>query len=292
MIKSMTGFGRSSSAENNRNIIVEIRTVNHRYNDIYVRLPKSLSFLEDKVKSSAAASVTRGKTDIYISYEDNSENARTIAVDEGLAGAYADALRKIRENLKLKDDISVGLISSLPDVLKVERQEEDLETIWDHIFPVLTDALKLLTEMRTEEGSKLKDSLLDRSAGIEKYLEKIETRAPEVITDYRARLESRITELLQQQPVDENRLAAETAIFADRCSIDEEIVRLKSHLGQMKASFDSVEPVGRKLDFLIQEMNREVNTIGSKANDLVITKNVVDMKSELEKIREQVQNIE
>ncbi len=292
MIKSMTGFGRSVNTENGRNILVEIKTVNHRYSDIYIKLPKSLTYLEDKIKSKVSGCISRGKTDIFISYEDTGESGRNVITDVNLAKAYTDALITLKDMLGLKDDLTVSMISSLPDVLQVEKNEEDEDAIWGYLERSVTEALEGLTAMRSSEGIKLKESLLERIKYFETLMYSVSLRAPDVVKEYKTKLEVRISELLDQKIIDENRLATEVALFADRCSIDEELVRLGSHLSQLRGALDSNEAVGRKLDFLIQEMNREVNTIGSKANDLAITQNVVEMKSELEKIREQIQNIE
>ncbi|HHW47175.1 MAG TPA: YicC family protein [Clostridiaceae bacterium] len=292
MIRSMTGFGRGESQEEGKKFLVEIKTVNHRYFDIFIKIPRQLSFLEDKVREAVAKKLARGKIDIYITFEDSGENSTCVLIDEELAKAYVEAVRLLRDRFGLADDISVSLLAKFPDILKVEKTEDDEEKVWQLLKTALDSALESLVSMREAEGRELCLSLLERASYIESIVKKIEIRSPEVVKEYKQKLEDRIKELLQQNIIDENRIAMEVAIFADRCSIDEEIVRLKSHLVQFRDTLDLDQPVGRKLDFLIQEMNREINTIGSKASDLEITRNVIEIKSEIEKMREQVQNIE
>ncbi len=292
MIKSMTGFGRGSAQGDGKEFLVEIKTVNHRYTDIFVKYPRQLSFLEDKVREVVGKTVSRGKIDVYISFEDASEDSKTVLLDEALAKSYINALEAMKQKYKLNDEVSVSLVSRFPDVLRVEKAEADEELLWKLLKTALESALESLISMRLKEGEGLKKSLLEKADYIETIVKTISQRSPEVVKEYKAKLENRIKELLEQQAVDESRLAMEIALFADRCSIDEEIVRLGSHFTQLREALNSQQPVGRKLDFLIQEMNREINTIGSKANDLLITKNVIEVKSEIEKIREQIQNIE
>ncbi|MFZ5987110.1 MAG: YicC/YloC family endoribonuclease [Bacillota bacterium] len=292
MIKSMTGFGRGKSQGEGKEFLVEIKTVNHRYSDIYIKIPRQISFLEDKVREAVGKIISRGKVDVYISYDDFSEESKTILIDEGLVKTYIKSVELLRDKYGLKDDISVSLIAKFPDILKVEKAEQDEEKIWSLLSEALDNALEALISMRKIEGEGLKNDLLERASSIENIVKEISIRAPEVVKEYKYKLENRLKELLDQQVVDENRIATEVAIFADRCSIDEELVRLGSHINQLRETVEINQPVGRKLDFLLQEMNREINTIGSKANDLNITKNVVEIKSELEKIREQIQNIE
>lgn len=292
MIKSMTGFGRGESQGEGKEFLVEIKTVNHRYSDIFVKMPRSMSFLEDKIRDKVSKSVSRGKIDVYVSYEDFGDDSKNVQVDVALAKAYIKALEDMRDKFGLKDDLTVSLMTRLPDVMKVEKAEEDEGKLWELLSAALENALNSLIAMREIEGQELKNNLLERAAYIENILRDITARAPEVVKEYKLKLETRIKDLMEQQAVDELRLATEVAIFADRCSVDEEIVRLGSHLGQLREALSLEQPVGRKLDFLVQEMNREINTIGSKANDLAITRNVVEIKSEIEKIREQIQNIE
>ena len=292
MIRSMTGFGRGESQDGGKEFLVEMKTVNHRYCDVFIKLPRILSSLEDRVREAVSKAVSRGKIDVYISYEDHGEDSKSIIIDEALASAYIKGLEALRDKYGLADDISVSLVSRFPDIMRVEKTEEDQEKIWLVLKIAMENALHSLIAMREIEGEELTNNLKERTDYMESVIKEINVRAPEVVKEYKQRLESRIKELLEQQTIDESRLAMEVAIFADRCSIDEELVRLGSHINQVRAALDNNQPVGRKLDFLIQEMNREINTIGSKANDLVITQNVVELKSELEKMREQIQNIE
>lgn len=292
MVKSMTGFGRGEFSQDGREFTVEIKTVNHRYSDIFVKMPRQIAFLEDRVRVQVGKAISRGKIDVFITYFNYSGDSKYVTFDEALAKTYISSVEALRDRYGLKDDISVSLISRFPDVLKVEQNEEDEEAVWSMLRIAVDNALSSLVTMRENEGEGLKRILLERADYIEGVIAGISKRAPEVPKDYKLKLEARIKELLQQQAADESRIAAEVAIFADRCCIDEELVRLASHIGQMREALSMNQPVGRKLDFLVQEMNREINTIGSKANDLSITKNVVEIKSEIEKVREQVQNIE
>ena len=292
MIKSMTGFGRGENSQDGKEFTVEIKTVNHRYSDVFIRMPRQIGFLEDKVRELVGKAVSRGKIDVYITYSNYSDDAKLVTLDEGLAKTYIYATQSLRDKFALKDDITVSLISRYPDVLKVEQAQEDEELLWSLLKTAVVKALDALIKMREVEGEGLRNVLLDRADYIDSIVEEIAKRAPEIPKEYKLKLTTRIKELLDQQPIDENRLATEVAVFADRCSIDEELVRLASHIGQLREALSIDQPVGRKLDFLVQEMNREINTIGSKANDLSITKNVVEVKSEIEKIREQIQNIE
>lgn len=292
MVKSMTGFGRGQYQENGKKVNIEIKTVNHRYTDVFVKYPRMLAFLEDKVRDLMSKNISRGKIDVFISYEDFGEDSKLVVVDDALAAAYLSALNKMGSKFDLRDDVTVSTLSKFPDVLRVEKAEEDEGELLRIVTAAVQNALEALLAMRTVEGAALKTSLLEKLENILNILDQIEKRAPLVVKDYMDRLNNRLKDLLEQQVVDENRIATEVAIFADRCSIDEEIVRLKSHITQFKETLELEIPVGRKLDFIVQEMNREINTIGSKANDINITKCVVEIKSEIEKVREQVQNIE
>ncbi|HEX9063109.1 MAG TPA: YicC/YloC family endoribonuclease [Clostridia bacterium] len=292
MIKSMTGFGRGISQANGKEFVVEIKTVNHRYMDIFTKIPRQISFIEDRMRELVGKYISRGKIDIYVSYDDRGEESKTVILDEMLAKAYIDAIGLLKHKFQLNEEISVSLISRFPDVLRVEKVEENEDEIWQILKAALEEALEALVSMRLKEGKEIRSSLLEKADFIEKTVKHIKDRSPDIVKEYKAKLESRINELMEQQSIDESRLAVEVAFFADRCSIDEEIVRLGSHISQLRDTLNSDQPVGRKLDFLLQEMNREVNTIGSKANDLSITRSVIELKSELEKIREQIQNIE
>ncbi len=293
MVRSMTGFGRGTCNENGKEFTVEIKSVNHRYIDFYIKLPRQIAYLEERVREVVSKSIFRGKVDIFISFEDRSEDSKSVMLDEALAGAYIQAIEKLKGKYGLKDDLSVSLISRFPDVLKIEKTEDDEEQLWSILNKALETAVASLIQMREKEGNELRSSLLQKADYMESIISQITNRSPEVVIEYKQKLENRIKDLLNQQTVDENRLAMEVAIFADRCSIDEELVRLGSHLSQLRDILSiKKQPVGRKLDFLVQEINREINTIGSKSNDISITKNVLELKSETEKIREQIQNME
>jgi len=292
MVHSMTGFGRGRSQGDGKEFLVEIKTVNHRYCDLYIKIPRQISFLEDKIRERVGKVISRGKADIYVSFDDFSEESKSILIDEGLVKAYIRSMELLRDKYELKDDITVSLIAKFPEVIKVEKAEQDEEELWELLSKALDDALKTLIDMRKAEGEGLKADLVERTFLIENIINEISIRCPEIVKEYKYRLENRIKELLGQQVVDENRMMMEIAIFADRCNIDEELVRLKSHVCQFRDTLEMDVPIGRKLDFLVQEMNREANTIGSKANDLFVSKKVIEIKSELEKIREQTQNIE
>lgn len=291
MLKSMTGFGHCEYSENGITFTIEIKTVNHRYFDTYLRMPKQLSGFEERVRSRLASKIGRGKVDVYITYENQSDDAMEVLLDERLARAYSTALKKIAESLSLRDDISVSSLARFPEILKVEKKDQD-DVIGVILDKAVDQAIAVLIDMREREGERLKESMLANLAVLENWLALIREKAPEVVKDYREKLEARINEMVDIQKVDPSRLAMEVALFADRCNIDEEIVRLASHIIQMRHMLNEGSPVGKKADFLIQEMNREVNTIGSKASDLEITRSVVEMKSEIEKLREQIQNIE
>lgn len=249
MIRSMTGFGRGKSQADGMECLVEIKTVNHRYSDIYIKIPRQISFLEDKVREVVSKAVSRGKADVYVSFDDFSEDSRSIMIDEGLAKTYIDTVRLLKDKYDLQDDISVSLIAKFPDVLKVEKVEQDEEKMWKLISEALDGAVDSLINMRQIEGEGLKNCILERTDYIENIVKEISIRAPEVVKEYKCKLENRIKELLDQQIIDENRIATEVAIFADRCSIDEELVRLTSHIGQLRETLKIGQSVGRKLDF-------------------------------------------
>lgn len=291
MLRSMTGFGHCEYTEQDITFTIEIKTVNHRYSDIFLRMPKQLSPFEELIRSLTSAKIQRGKVDIYITYENKSSDFQEVILDEGLAKAYCDAMRRISSNLGLRDDISATSLARFPDIIKVEKQDnnEEVGKILEKAFSL---ALEELIQMRTREGEKLKESLFANLSSIETYIGIICEKAPLVVKEYKEKLEARLSELIDLEMVDQGRIATEVALFADKCSIDEELVRLKSHIMQMREMLNVGSPVGKKADFLIQEMNREVNTIGSKASDIDITRNVVELKSEIEKLREQIQNIE
>ncbi len=294
MIKSMTGFGRGEYTDGKRNITVEIKSVNHRYSDISIKMPRRYSFAEDKVKSAVKEKLRRGKVDVSIMVENITENDINIKLNEPIAKQYYENLKMLQSNFDLCGEISLRLLATMPDVMKAIPDVEDEEEITKAILIPVSEASSNLENMRQIEGEKLAEDLIEKGEKIKCILDKIAERAPGVVKDYTARLRERITELLDGNAnLPEERILTEAAIFADKYSIDEEITRLNSHLLQLKKILkEGKEAEGKKLDFLIQEMNREANTIGSKANDITITNHMLEIKSEIEKIREQVQNIE
>lgn len=292
MIRSMTGYGRGSVDEGGRSFNVEIKSVNNRYLDINIRLPRGINVLEDRIRKYIASKVYRGKIDVYINQEKFGDDDIAVNVDENIAAAYYNALKTLRDRFGFNEEITLSQLTSYPDVISIEKKEEDIETIWSILVEALDQAIEQFLEMRSVEGAKLANDIEIRCKLIYNMVIEIENRSPLVVDEYREKIRSRVSEYLKEVEVDEARLLNEVAFFADKCSITEELVRLKSHIAQLQNTLENKDTVGRKLDFLIQEMNREVNTIGSKANDLCITNVVVDIKSELEKIREQIQNIE
>ena len=291
-IRSMTGFGRGSNSSNGKKFIFEIKTVNHRYTDIYIKSPRGLIFIEDKVREEISKVVSRGKSDVFITYENVSVGNNTVIFDEGLAVSYIEALTLIADKYDLKNDLTALRLAQFPDVVKIEKSEIDQEEILKILVPAINEALTNLISMREFEGEKLKNDILSRLVNLGLLIEKVAQKGPEVVKEYKEKLETRLTELLDNASVDPQRIAMEVAMFADKCCIDEEITRFNSHINQFNDILTEGGQVGRKLDFLVQEMNREINTIGSKSNDIDITKYVIDMKSEVEKIREQIQNLE
>ena len=294
MIKSMTGFGRGEYTDGKRSIIAEIKSVNHRYSDIMVKMPRRYTFAEDKIKNTVKDKIRRGKVDVSIIVENITENDVNIKLNSMLAKQYYDNLTELRSEFDLSGDISLQFIASLPDVMKAIPDVEDEEEITKAILEAVSEAAANLEKMRAVEGEKLAEDLIAKGEYIKEILDKIAERAPQVVTDYTARMKERIQELVGSSvQVPEDRILVEAAVFADKCAIDEEITRLNSHLVQLRNIIEkSSQPDGKKLDFLVQEMNREANTIGSKANDITITNYMLEIKSEIEKIREQVQNIE
>jgi len=292
MIRSMTGYGQGKLISDDRKFTVEIRSVNHRYNDINVRLPRTLNYLEDKIRTFIKERVSRGKIDVFVSFETTSKDDFEVYLNENLLDAYLEQLNIIKNKSTVIDDISVSLLARFPEVIIVNKKEDDKDILWQLLEEALKEAFNDFLAMREKEGENLKEDLLAKLKVCENYLAKIKERSPNLAEEYKNKLEKRLQELLPDHSIDENRLAMEIAIFADHCSIDEEIVRLESHINQFRNILNHEEIVGRKLDFLVQEMNREVNTIGSKANDLQISQNVIELKSEIEKIREQIQNLE
>ena len=294
MIKSMTGFGRSEYTDGKRNITVEIKSVNHRYSDISIKMPRRYGFAEDKVKNAVKERIRRGKVDVSITVESITENDVNIKLNTMIAKQYYENLLELRKEFSVEGDITLQFLAGLPDVMKAIPDVEDEEEITKAILIPVAEAAANLEKMRAVEGEKLAEDLIAKGRNIRSILDKIAERAPQVSIDYTARLRERITELIGGSiEVPEDRILVEAAIFADKCAIDEEITRLGSHLIQLENIVTkSTQPDGKKLDFLVQEMNREANTIGSKANDITITGYMLEIKSEIEKIREQVQNIE
>ncbi len=291
-MKSMTGYGRARETSNEREIVVELRAVNHRYLDVNVKAPRGYGFLEEAIKKLAASKISRGKVDIYINVTDLAAQETTITLNHELAQSYFDALVELRDALHLHDDISVMSIAKMPDVLVSQRVEVDAEALTASVSEVFNEALKQFDEMREIEGEKLASDVRNRMNTIKEIVQQIEIRSPERVIAYREKLEKRMNEILADSTVDEQRILTEAAIFADKTAVDEETVRLRSHLDQLDTMLKDSNPVGRKLDFLVQEMNREANTIGSKANDSILANYVISLKAEIEKIREQIQNIE
>ena len=294
MIKSMTGFGRGEYTDGKRRIVVEIKSVNHRYSDISIKMPRRYGFAEDKVKSTVKEKIRRGKVDVSIMVENITENDVNIKLNEMLAKQYFDNLNQLKSQFELDGDVSLKLLATMPDVMKAIPDVEDEEEITKAILIPTAEAAANLEAMRAVEGEKLAEDLIAKGDNVKELLDKIEERAPIVAAAYTEKLRERITALIGDSvQVPEDRILVEAAIFADKCAIDEEITRLNSHIIQLKNIITkSTQPDGKKLDFLVQEMNREANTIGSKANDITITGHMLDIKSEIEKIREQVQNIE
>lgn len=293
MAISMTGFGRGEYKDDNYYFLVECKTINHKYSDINIRLPRKISFLEDKARNLVKDYVKRGRADLYIKFDLLGSEDVSLKFDEGLAIQYVEILNNIKNKFGLMDDISVMNIAKFPEIIKTEEKEEDEDLVWSMLKGALEEALINLKDMRTEEGQKLAEDIKMRCDLLNNYIEEIEKYSYNVVIDYKEKLTNRISEILKNPSIiDENRLAQEVAIYADKSSITEEIVRFKSHIIQLKNTVSKQESIGRKIDFLIQEMNRETNTIGSKSSDLNITNLVVELKSELEKIREQIQNIE
>lgn len=293
MIKSMTGFGRCELSDGERKFTVEMKGVNHRYLDVNIRMPKKLNFFETSIRSLLKQSVSRGKVDIFITYEDLSEGQAVLKYNASLAKEYMESLREMEEQFGLENDVRVSTLSRYPEVLTMEEQALDEEEIWNCLKKAMEGAIAQFVETRTLEGENLRRDIIDKLDGMAELVEFIEVRSPKIIAEYREKLEEKVRELLADTQIDDSRIAAEVVIFADKICTDEEVVRLKSHISHMKDVLLSDEAgIGRKLDFIAQEMNREANTILSKANDLEVSNRGIDLKTEIEKVREQIQNIE
>lgn len=294
MIRSMTGYGRAQMTVDTMSITVELRSVNHRYFEFSSRVPRNYGFLDEKLKSFVGSLVSRGKVECYVSVENLEDDEVEILVNHSLATSYLNALKELaeRNNLNLRDDLALSTLARNNDIFTVHKQEADEDKIWNAVKIVAEETVSRFISMREAEGEKLKADVLSRLNLILSKVEAIEKRSPETVKEYNDKLLSRINEFLSNVQVDEQRLLTECAIFADKVAVAEETVRLRSHIDQLKQFLDSDDAIGRKMDFLVQEMNREANTIGSKAQDVSIARNVIDIKAEIEKIREQIQNIE
>ena len=288
----MTGYGRAEQTLHDRKITVELRSVNNRYLDCSVRMPRLYLFAEDAIKTKVQKSISRGKVDVFITLDASGAEQMNVSVNRPVADGYYSALKELAQTYGLQDDISVSLLSRFQDVLLVEKAEEDAEAVAQDICAVLDQALADFDQMRTREGQRLADDITTRAAAIENLVSIVEGRSPQTVSEYRTRLENRMKEVLENTQIDPARILTEAAIFADKVAVDEETVRLRSHISQLREMLSKGGAIGRKLDFLIQEFNREANTIGSKCSDIEIARHVVDIKAEIEKIREQVQNIE
>lgn len=292
MIKSMTGFGRAEVSFGQRKFTVEIKAVNHRYLDVSIKMPKKLNFFEASIRNLLKEYMQRGKVDLYITYEDLSEQTVSVRYHEDVAASYLGYLRKMAEQFGLEDDIRVSNLSRYPEVLTMEEQEIDEEGIWKDLEKALRLASEAFVESRVKEGENLKNDLCCKLDGMLSHVAYIEENSPKIIDEYKQKLQNKVHELLEDNHIDENRLLMEVTLFADKICVDEEIVRLKSHIEMVKNTLIEGGSVGRKLDFIVQEMNREANTILSKSTDLEISNRGIELKTEIEKVREQIQNIE
>lgn len=292
MIKSMTGFGRCEYQQDSKKFTVELKSVNHRYLDVNIRMPKKLNFFETSIRALLKEYATRGKVDIFISYEDSAEEQKALKYHPVLAAEYVKYFRQMSEEFGIEDDLSASVLAQCPEVLVMEAQPEDEEEIWKGLKAALEGAFQQLAETRTVEGEHLKKDILGKLEHMESLVSRIEEHSPEIVAQYRAKLEEKMKDLLADTQIEESRIAAEVILFADKICTDEEIVRLKSHISHMRDTLELSEGIGRKLDFIAQEMNREANTTLSKANDLEISNYAIDLKTEIEKVREQIQNIE
>ena len=292
MIKSMTGFGRAEVSDGQRKYTVEIKAVNHRYLDVSVKMPKKLNFFESSIRNLLKEYIQRGKVDLYITYEDLSEQTVSVKYHADVAAVYMNYLKEMEENFGLENDIRVSTLSRYPEVFSMEEQEIDEEGIWKGLEKSVTLAAKSFVESRVKEGENLKADLLDKLDGLLSHVAYIEENAPKIIDEYKQKLQGKVRDLMEDNRIDENRLLMEVTLFADKICVDEEIVRLKSHIEMVKNTLTEGGSVGRKLDFIVQEMNREANTILSKSTDLEISNRGIELKTEIEKIREQIQNIE
>jgi uncharacterized protein (TIGR00255 family) len=288
----MTGYGRCQKVIGTRDILVEIRSVNHRYYEFSAKIPRNMGYLEEKLRSYVKPEVSRGKIEVLVTINNIEGKTESISVNQEVAQGYIKALREANENLCLTDDLTLSQISKFPDVFTIVKTVDDENEIWDSVQTVAKDALESFLSMKTIEGSKMFEDINSKLDAIESMVGVVEVASPKTVENYRKRIYEKISEVLESKDIDESRILMECSILSEKLAVDEETVRLSSHISQFRELIKSSEPVGKKLDFLVQEMNREVNTMGSKAQDITIAKTVVDMKSELEKIREQIQNVE
>ncbi len=291
-MNSMTGYGRSRQVLDGREITVEIRSVNHRYLEYSARIPRMYGYLEEKLKTFLQSSVSRGKVEVTVSIQNLTGGDTVVQINQALAKGYLDAMRSQAESLGLKDDLTLSTLTRFGDVFTLQKLEEDQQVIWNGVEQVAKQALEQFLEMRRREGERLKQDITQKLAVLAEHVAAVEEQSPKTVAAYRERLLQKMEELLSDRCVDQQRILLEAGLYAEKIAVDEETVRLKSHLEQFAQMMEQSGPVGRKLDFLVQEINRETNTIGSKAQDLAVTRRVVEMKSEIEKIREQIQNIE
>lgn len=292
MIKSMTGFGRCEIADKERKITVEMKAVNHRYLDVNIKMPKKLNFFESSIRTLLKEYIQRGKVDIFVTYEDYTENNVILKYNQELAGEYVKYIRQIAEDFSLNNDLQACTLSRYPEVLTMEEQTVDEDALWATLEKAIRGAAEQLVETRIKEGGNLREDLMQKLDGMLQYVDEIEKRSPEIIAEYRQKLQDKVSELLSDTQIEESRLATEVTIFADKICTDEETVRLKSHILTTKETLSQGGSIGRKLDFIAQEMNREANTILSKANDLTVSDIAINLKTDIEKVREQIQNIE
>ena len=292
MIKSMTGFGRCEVQKDSRKFTVELKSVNHRYLDVNIRMPKKLNFFETAIRTLLKSYANRGKVDIFITYEDLSQAQVSVKYNGALAAEYMKYLRQMEEDFGLENDVRVSTLSRYPEVFTMEEQSEDEEELWNGLKEALEGAFTQFVETRKTEGENLKKDILSKLDLLSEQIGFIEERSPKIVAEYRAKLEDKMKELLADTQIEESRIAAEVILFADKICTDEEVVRLKSHISHMRNTLEEQDEIGRKLDFIAQEMNREANTILSKANDIEVSDRAISLKTEIEKIREQIQNIE
>ena len=292
MVKSMTGFGRCEVSEVDRKMTVEMKSVNHRYLDVAIKMPKKLNYFESAIRSLLKTYMQRGKVDIFITYEDLSENNVALRYNKEIAAEYLKYLNQMAEEFGLEQDVKVGALSRYPEVLVMEEVQDDEEELWKMLEQALKGACEQFVATRVKEGENLKRDLLGKLDELLAHVDYVEERSPQIVAEYRTKLEDKVKELLADTQIEESRIASEVTIFADKICVDEEIVRLRSHIEHTRATLEEKDSVGRKLDFIAQEMNREANTILSKANDLEISNHAIELKTGIEKVREQIQNIE